>query len=236
MGAPYLLNPHSCEFPEIETACVEPNGLLAVGGDLSVDRLLSAYRLGIFPWYNEDQPILWWSPNPRAVLFPQNIKISRSLAKTLRNKKYQVTFDRCFGEVIQACAEPRPDQDGTWIIPEMTDAYRLLHEMGIAHSIETWYEGNLVGGLYGVSVGRIFFGESMFSRQRDASKVALARLCEQLDRWGFPLIDCQLESDHLLSLGAELIPRETFREYLDEYCAIDGPKGNWDKIVERNQT
>lgn len=231
MGAPYLLNPHSCEFPEVHTACEEPNGLLAVGGDLSPERLLSGYRLGIFPWYNEDQPILWWCPNPRAVLFPANFKKSRSLAKTLRKEVYQVSFDQCFSDVVDACAQPRPEQDGTWIIPEMAEAYGVLHEMGIAHSIEAWYQGELVGGLYGVALGRIFFGESMFSRRPDASKVALAVLSQQLDKWGFPLIDCQLESDHLLSLGAELIPRMRFRQYLDEFCANPGPKGDWGKLI-----
>lgn len=223
------LDPKSIEpaFPDVEAALTEPNGLLAVGGDLSPQRLIMAYRQGIFPWYNEDQPILWWSPNPRAVLFPPNIKISRSLRKTINKKIYTVTFDQCFGDVISACAAPRDAHGGTWITSEIHQAYCLLHELGYAHSVETWHRGALVGGLYGIAIGRVFFGESMFSRMTDASKVALVALARQLHAWEYALIDCQVSSDHLASLGAAEIPRQRFIQLLNEWCNVKGQVAPW---------
>lgn len=202
-------------FPSVELA--SRDGLLAVGGDLSVERLLEAYRHGIFPWYNEGQPILWWSPDPRAVLFPDRIKVARSLRKTARSGKFEVTFDQRFVDVMRACAGPRAKQptDGTWIIPAMLDAYGELHQRGFAHSVETWENGRLVGGLYGVALGGAFFGESMFSHAADASKVALVSIARQLERWGYTLIDCQLPSAHLARLGAESIPRSDYLRLLD---------------------
>ncbi len=199
-------------FPDPDRALDEPNGLLAAGGDLSPERLLHAYRLGVFPWYSAGQPILWWSPDPRAVLFPERMRVSRSLRKTLRQGRFRVTRDTAFREVMDACAAPRPGSDGTWITPEMLAAYTRLHSLGWAHSVECWRDGRLAGGLYGVAMGRVFFGESMFSRESDASKVALAHLAGQ----GYRLIDCQVESEHLARLGAEPIPRRTFRALLDE--------------------
>ncbi|HET6724596.1 MAG TPA: leucyl/phenylalanyl-tRNA--protein transferase [Gammaproteobacteria bacterium] len=201
-------------FPSVECALVEPNGLLAAGGDLSVARLLAAYRRGIFPWYEAGQPILWWSPDPRLVLFPDELHISRSLQKTLRRGVFNVTFDAAFGEVITACSQPRQGQCGTWLTPEMMRAYVRLHREGHAQSIEAWREGRLAGGLYGVRIGRVFFGESMFSRESDASKVALVHLC----RRGYDLIDCQIASSHLRRLGARPMPRREFLARLDAAC------------------
>nr|VFJ57460.1 MAG: leucyl/phenylalanyl-tRNA--protein transferase [Candidatus Kentron sp. DK] len=184
----------------------EPNGLLAMGGDLEPDRLLLAYRGGIFPWYSEGEPILWWSPDPRAVLFPEEIHLSRRLMRTLRQGHFQVTHNRCFADVVRGCAAPRPESGGTWITGEMRRAYLRLHELGFAHSIECWREGELAGGLYGVALGEVFFAESMFTRVRDASKVALKALC----RRGYRLIDCQFLTGHLARLGAVEIPRDRF--------------------------
>jgi leucyl/phenylalanyl-tRNA--protein transferase len=197
-------------FPPVSEALTDPDGLLCVGGDLSVPRLLSAYRRGIFPWYSEGQPILWWCPDPRAVLFPREFRISRSLAKTLRNRGYRSTLDQAFPEVIARCADTGLRPEGTWISPGMRKAYQQLHDLGYAHSVETWDGDRLVGGLYGIALGEAFFGESMFSVERDASKVALKRLADELDRRGFELIDCQIDSDHLRSLGARLISRAEF--------------------------
>ena len=197
-------------FPPVESALVEPNGLLAAGGDLSPQRLLDAYAHGIFPWFNEDDPILWWSPDPRMVLFTSELHVSRSLGRVLRSDTFTVTLDRAFGEVMRGCAEPRAGQDGTWITEEMFDAYARLAQLGAAHSVEVWAGDMLVGGLYGVAVGRVFFGESMFSRRSNASKVALAALTQQLARWRFALIDCQMSTPHLASLGAREIPRADF--------------------------
>lgn len=205
-------------FPDPQSALTEPDGLLAVGGDLSPDRLLAAYRCGVFPWFNDDQPILWWSPDPRAVLLPGELHASRSLRRRLRRDDYQVSTDRCFERVIDACADRR--EEGTWITPEMRLAYTQLHELGFAHSVETWQGDELVGGLYGVNVGRVFFGESMFSRRADASKVALVTLVRLGSRMGLELIDCQLASPHLASLGARLLPRERFLELLARYTAF----------------
>lgn len=214
------LDPNDADapFPDVAHALRDPDGLLAFGGDLSPARLLRAYRQGIFPWYSEDQPILWWSPDPRTVLYPERLKISRSLRKTLRKNIYTVTIDAAFRAVISYCAEPRGDSPGTWLTADMIDAYSRLHETGHAHSIESWYGGELVGGLYGLAMGRVFFGESMFSRRSDASKVAFVRLAAQLQKWGYVLIDCQVASAHLASLGAEAIPRRRFIELLNKHC------------------
>jgi leucyl/phenylalanyl-tRNA--protein transferase len=227
--APCWLDPDDPElwFPRVELALQEPNGLLAVGGDLSEDRLLLAYRSGIFPWYGPGQPILWWSPDPRLVLFPGRLRISRSLAKTIRKGTFSLTLDQAFDSVIRACAAPRPGQAGTWITPEMMDAYRDLHAAGHAHSVECWQQDRLVGGLYGVAIGRIFFGESMFARCTDASKVAFAGLVRQLSRWGFPLIDCQVHTTHLASLGAETIPRREFIRTLEQACVQPALNTAW---------
>jgi len=228
----HLLDPNhpDAPFPPVEMAETEPDGLLAVGGDLSPRRLLQAYRQGIFPWYSEGQPILWWSPDPRTVLFPERLKISRSLAKTLRNKPFRVTFDRAFEAVIDACAEPRDKASGTWITTEMKAAYIRLHQLGHAHSAEVWSQGRLVGGLYGIAIGRVFFGESMFTRIRDASKVAFVRLTRQLQAAGFTLIDCQVYSAHLLSLGAEEIDRHSFCQLLARWCPQHASGPDWRNI------
>ena len=211
-----ILNANS-PFPPLENALTSPNGLLAAGGDLSASRLLSAYRNGIFPWFNEDEPILWWSPDPRMVLFPDELKISRSLAKLIRKNNYTIQTDTHFVEVMQACAAPRKDQQGTWIHPEMINAYSELHRLGLAHSVETWIDGALAGGLYGVALGKIFFGESMFSRSPNASKIAFAYLVRQLSKWEFAVIDCQVKTTHLASLGAREIPRHVFRQLLERH-------------------
>lgn len=217
-------------FPDPETAEQEPNGLLAVGGDLRPERLLNAYRRGIFPWYGADQPILWWSPNPRLVLLPKRFHCSRSLRKALRASGYSISFDRAFERVIDACAAPRADQPGTWITPEMRDAYLRLHHQGQAHSVEVWAGHELLGGLYGIAIGRVFFGESMFSRRPNASKMALAGLLRLLDHWRFQLIDCQVYTEHLVSLGAEEIPRSEFLRLLQRWCPSQTPEGPWHAI------
>ncbi|MFA7386161.1 MAG: leucyl/phenylalanyl-tRNA--protein transferase [Thiohalobacteraceae bacterium] len=215
--APYWLDPDDPQapFPPVELALREPDGLLALGGDLAPERLLRAYRRGIFPWYSAGQPILWWSPDPRMVLRPSQLKISRSLGKTLRKKRFEITLDKAFDAVMAGCAEPRADSDGTWITPEMRRAYGQLHAAGYAHSVEAWHENQLVGGLYGVALGRVFFGESMFARVTDASKVAFAHLVRQLARRRFGLIDCQVHTGHLASLGAEPLARAIFVRELD---------------------
>jgi leucyl/phenylalanyl-tRNA--protein transferase len=197
-------------FPPVSAALREPDGLLCAGGDLSTSRLLEAYRRGIFPWFSAGQPILWWSPDPRAVLFPGEFKVSRSLAKTLRNRGFETTVDRAFDEVVQMCGAHELRPEGTWISPDMVTAYQRLHDLGYAHSVETWLDGQLVGGLYGVALGAVFFGESMFSVSRDASKVALARLVDAALARGVEMIDCQVASEHLKSLGAREIPRREF--------------------------
>ena len=214
-------------FPPVTAALAEPNGLLAAGGDLSAARLLDAYRHGIFPWFNPEQPILWWSPDPRLVLFPSALRISRSLNKVLRNRDYEVRADTSFRAVMQACAEPRPEQDGTWITDEMIAAYCALHEQGVAHSVETWIGGELAGGLYGVALGRLFYGESMFTRVADASKIALVHLVRQLERWNFGMLDCQVHTEHLASLGAREIPRADFMRKLRELVNYTGITGRW---------
>lgn len=208
------LNPGD-PFPPAETALVDPNGLLCAGLELTAERVLSAYRSGIFPWYSEGQPVLWWSPDPRMVLYPADFRLHRSLRKTLQHSAYEVRCDTSFRAVMQACAEPRPEQGGTWIGEEIIQAYCELHEAGHAHSVETWADDELVGGLYGIALGRVFFGESMFVRRTDASKIAFAHLLVQLRRWNFELIDCQQETQHLASLGAAPIPRIQFLRELD---------------------
>lgn len=210
-------------FPPVEQALLDPDGLLAVGGDLSPQRLLNAYQHGIFPWYTEGEPILWWSPDPRCVLFPEKLKISRSLRKTLRKKLFEVRMDTAFEAVMRACAENRPNQKGTWITEDILQAYVNMHQLGFAHSVECWQDGQLAGGLYGMAIGKVFFGESMFSRKTDASKVAMVYLCEYLKQHGFRLIDSQVYTQHLESLGAELIPRTRFVELLKQYCWEDAP-------------
>ena len=213
-------------FPPPDYA--DPSGLLAVGGDLSSERLLEAYRLGIFPWYSDDQPILWWSPDPRFVLQLEDFHVSRSLRKTLRQGIFQVTLDRAFDEVIAACAAvPRIGQNGTWITSEMQEAYSHLHGLGYAHSVETWLEGKLAGGIYGVSLGKAFFGESMFHRKTDASKVALAALVEKLKSWSFHFLDAQMTTEHMMSLGAKEISRRIFLRQL--HLALEHPtrRGKW---------
>lgn len=214
-------------FPPVERALTEPNGLLAAGGDLSPERLLAAYRRGIFPWFNAGEPILWWSPDPRMVLFPEEFEPSRSLRRRLRRGDYEIRVDTAFTEVMQACAAPRPGQRGTWITPPMMAAYTRLHRLGHAHSVETWIEGRLVGGLYGVAIGRVFFGESMFARVSDASKIAFAHLVAQLRAWGYGLIDCQMSTRHLASLGAREIPRSAFNALLAALTPLPGEPAPW---------
>lgn len=205
-------------FPDPETALTEPNGLLAIGGCLSPRRLISAYQQGIFPWFNPGDPIFWWSPDPRLVLNPAEIHLSRNLQKTLRKQEYKISFDQAFEEVICACAAPRRGSPETWITESMIESYLALHALGHAHSVEAWYEGHLAGGLYGVSIGRVFFGESMFYRRSNASKVAFAVLTQHLKRWNFALIDCQIQTEHLLSLGAKEIPRKEFIDQIGRHC------------------
>ncbi|WP_111643025.1 leucyl/phenylalanyl-tRNA--protein transferase [Marinimicrobium alkaliphilum] len=212
------LNSDSLAFPPVDTALRDPDGLLAAGGDLSPERLLQAYRRGIFPWYEADQPILWWSPDPRTVIRPEHLHIARSLRKALRRRDYDVTFDRDFAAVMRACAAPRNGAHGTWITPEMFVAYNHLHDLGHAHSVEVWREGELIGGLYGIAIGKVFFGESMFSHASNASKIGFAHLARQLQSWGFALIDCQVASEHLFTLGAEEIPRAEFCKILLNWC------------------
>lgn len=258
---------HDSTFPPVDQALREPNGLLATGGDLSPARLLDAYRHGIFPWFNADDPILWWSPDPRMVLFPQEFKLSRSLRKRLAKGDFEVRTDFAFEEVMRACAAPRADQAGTWIHEDMIAAYTALHHMGYAHSVEVWMPGSLVplpvevetrrqrandedstmstarsergsqrsiddelelaGGLYGVAIGRMFYGESMFSRRTDGSKIALAHLCAQLARWNFGMIDCQMNTSHLASLGAREIPRTEFIHRLQELVHYENRGSPW---------
>lgn len=217
-----ILNPKNPEqdFPCVTKALLEPDGLLAIGGCLSSRRLLKAYRQGIFPWYNPGEPILWWSPDPRLVLFPEHLLISRSLRKVLHKKIFSVTFDQVFDEVIGACAKTRLGSTGTWITSDIRQAYNKLHELGVAHSAEAWQDGELVGGLYGVALGKVFFGESMFHRRTDASKVVFVTLVKQLKLWGYQLIDCQVHTHHLISFGANEIARDCFIQLLDRYCDL----------------
>lgn len=215
-------------FPPLERALGEPSGLLCAGGDLSPARILDAYRHGIFPWFSPGEPILWWSPDPRMVLVPGEFRISRSLRRTLRAGRYEVRLDNAFPSVIRACAEtPRDGQPGTWITREMQQAYRRLHELGYAHSVETWMNGKLAGGLYGLAIGGMFYGESMFAHVTDASKIAAAHLARFLEAHGFGMIDCQMNTPHLASLGAREIPRHDFIARLRELTATDRPAARW---------
>ena len=224
------LDTQQLDFPPTHTALEDPNGLLAVGGDLSPARLVQAYRRGIFPWFDDDQPILWWSPSPRAVIFPADVYVSKSMAKVLRKSGMVVTVDQCFDQVISYCAEvPRHGQNGTWITDDMNWAYNELYEQGIAHSVEVWLDNQLVGGLYGIAIGKVFYGESMFSLYTNASKVAFISLCRQLEQWGFAVIDCQVSNPHLTSLGAIEIDRQYFDQLLVEN--VDVP---CDKVWSRD--
>ena len=214
-------------FPPVDSALRDPDGLLAAGGDLSPKRLIAAYRRGIFPWYSRGQPILWWSPHPRMILVPSELKVSRSLAKTLRNGGFEVRIDKDFDKVIAACGDSALRPEGTWISPDMRRAYVELHKLGYAHSAATYRDGELVGGLYGIALGKVFFGESMFSRESDASKVALKVLCDELRRREFTLIDCQMTTAHLASLGAKTISRSQFSAILENDAQPPDPLGNW---------
>jgi leucyl/phenylalanyl-tRNA--protein transferase len=221
MPAPFWIEPDSPEydFPDVSLSLTDPDGLLAIGGDLSLTRLLSAYKSGIFPWYSEGQPILWWSPDPRFILLPENLKVSRSLRKTIRKQTFSISINKAFNSVIQACSRTaRPGQDGTWITDAMYHAYVELHKAGYAHSVEAWHNQQLVGGLYGVAIGRVFFGESMFCHETDASKVAFACFVKHVQKLGFQLIDCQVYTNHLQSLGAKQIPRQQFINLLKKLC------------------
>lgn len=217
-GAPFLLDPTFIEFPDPKFALRDPDGLLAIGGDLSPQRLLAAYGKGIFPWYSDGQPILWWSPDPRCTLLPRQLRISRSLAKTLKKNTFHFSLDQAFRDVMRQCAAPRNYTSDTWITREIQEAYLRLHRMGAAHSVEAWHEGELAGGLYGVTIGRVFFGESMFSRRSDASKAAFAFLISRLIEWNYQVIDCQVRTPHLISLGAQDIPRREFLSLLHHHC------------------
>lgn len=219
-------NPES-SFPPLEQALIEPDGLLAAGGDLSPERLVNAYQHGIFPWFNEGEPILWWSPDPRCVLYPEKLKISRSLKKTLNKKPFEIRMDTCFAEVVKACAAPRTKQAGTWITDNMFNAYINMHKLGYAHSVECWKDNELVGGLYGIAMGQVFFGESMFSKQTDASKVALVHLCKYLQQHDFKLIDSQVHTEHMESMGAEMIPRTEFENLVKMHTEQKNKPETW---------
>lgn len=220
------LDPDQLWFPPAEEALDDPDGLLALGGDLSTERLILAYRNGIFPWYSDDQPILWWSPDPRCVLFPENIHISRSLRRTLNQGRFRITADQAFGQVMQLCASTR--SEGTWITDDMIASYSALHRQGIAHSIEAWNKnGELAGGLYGLTIGRCFFGESMFSLETNASKAVMVHLARQLQEWGYYIMDCQVESDHLLSMGASTLARSDFLAIISTYIDQEPEQPDW---------
>lgn len=223
--------PPDIGFPDVGLAETDPNGLLAIGGDLSQDRILHAYRRGIFPWYSAGQPILWWSPAPRMVLYPREFHASRSLRKTLRRRQYEVSVDQAFEDVIRACATPREPVAGTWLVPEMIASYLSLHRAGHAHSVEVWSGAGLIGGLYGIAIGQAFFGESMFSRQTDASKTAMALLTEIALQHPFQLIDCQIYTDHLASLGAREVSRDDFQQALDS--AVEAPAPPLNRLSRR---
>jgi leucyl/phenylalanyl-tRNA--protein transferase len=219
-------------FPPVSRALRDPNGLLAAGADLSPLRLLDAYAHGIFPWSSHDEPLLWWSPDPRMVLWLPELHVSRSLRRLLRSGRYRVSLDTAFADVMAGCAAPRPEQEGTWITPGMTDAYERLAVLGHAHSVEVWAGSELAGGLYGVALGRMFFGESMFSRRANASKLALVTLVRQLERWGFELIDCQLSTTHLASLGAREISRAEFLRHVERLVRMPGVPAPW--VLDRD--
>lgn len=228
--AVYALD-QEAEFPNPELA--DADGLLAVGGKLSIEWLMTAYAQGVFPWYDDINPILWWSPDPRLVLYPKEFKLRKSLRRVLKQRRFEIRFDHQFRKVIEECAQiPRAEEQGTWITSEMLKAYVDLHEYGAAHSLEVYEKNELVGGLYGVSLGKAFFGESMFFKKRDASKVALYYLCKELRKWGFHFIDAQVETDHLISLGAEKITRTLFLEKLDEALKQPTCLGKWTKTIQ----
>lgn len=228
--AVYALD-QEAEFPNPELA--NADGLLAVGGQLSIEWLMSAYGQGIFPWYDDSNPILWWSPNPRLVLYPNEFKLRKSFKRVLKQNRFEIKFDHQFRKVIEECAQiPRSEEEGTWITTEMLEAYVDLHEYGAAHSLEVYEQNELVGGLYGVSLGKAFFGESMFFKKRDASKVALYYLCQELGKWGFHFIDAQVETDHLLNLGAIKIPRKDFLSKLDVALTHPTCLGKWTKTIQ----
>ena len=226
-----LLGPHD-PFPPVSKALRSPNGLLCAGADLSPERLLDAYSKGIFPWFSAGDPILWWSPHPRMVLFPAELKVSRSLRKAVARGAFETRFDTAFAEVMRACAEPRDGQAGTWIVPEMVAAYTRLHELGFAHSVESWRDGRLAGGLYGILLGRVFFGESMFSRETDASKVALVKLVARLEALGVGLVDCQQATRHLASLGPREIPPRELAPPLAESIQYPPTGSRWPATEE----
>lgn len=212
--------------PPAEEALDDPDGLLALGGDLSTERLTLAYRSGIFPWYSDDQPILWWSPDPRCILYPENIHISRSLRKTLNQRRFRVTTDQAFGRIIRLCASTR--SEGTWITDDMIASYSELHRQGVAHSIEVWNQkGELAGGMYGLAIGQCFFGESMFALEANASKVLMVHLAHQLQDWGYRIMDCQVESDHLISMGAHTLPRSEFLSIIGSYADQKPNQPDW---------
>ncbi len=221
------LDTHTLDFPPVERALRDPDGLLAAGGDLRPERLLAAYRAGIFPWYEEGQPILWWSPDPRTVVEPEQVHVSRSMRKLLKHCPFTITTDRDFSAVMNACAAPRAAATGTWITAHMLDAYEHLHRLGVAHSVEVWQDQKLVGGLYGLALGHVFFGESMFSRVNNASKSGFICLARHLQRWGFQLIDGQVASEHLFSLGAREIPRRQFIAILQRAIPEDSTRSSW---------
>ncbi len=229
---PLLQNDPSAPFPDPRTALREPDGLLAVGGDLSPERLLNAYRLGIFPWYSEGQPILWWSPDPRTVFRSDGVHLSQRFRRELRRRDWVARADSAFDAVMRACAvAPRRGQAGTWITPAMRDAYGAMHRLGHAHSIEVWSDATLIGALYGVSVGRMFFAESMFSAVSGGSKAALAALGAILNEWGWPLFDAQVESPHLTRMGATSLPRARFLRIVAEQVALPPRSGSWTQAV-----
>lgn len=235
--SPFWLAPSPVIFPPTEYALVEPDGLLAIGGALTPEWLLTAYQNGIFPWFNPDDPILWWTPNPRSVLPIKQIKVRRSLRKRwnekVRSGAWQIRFDSAFSDVMAHCANiERKGQDGTWICSQMLHSYNQLHSQGYAHSVEVWQDEELIGGLYGIAIGKMFFGESMFAKQADASKIALTALCIQLQQWGFEWIDTQVETEHLNSLGAELITRETFEQNLQQLTKIPFEPHKWNFDID----
>ena len=217
-------------FPSTSLAIEEPNGLLAWGGSLTPERLISAYRKGIFPWYSENEPILWWTPSPRCILHPDKVYISKRTQRRLRQAHFSVTADTAFSEVIKECAAPGPGRTSTWISEDMISAYTTLHELGVAHSIEVWHEEALIGGIYGLALGHMFFGESMFSRKPDSSKIALICLCKQLDEWGFGPMDCQVGNEHLYRMGAEDVDREVFEADLERYSSQHRENSSWKNL------
>ena len=235
MPIPYL-DPSVINFPNDKSALKEPNGLLAAGGALSTDWLLEAYNKGIFPWYEDGQPILWWAPDPRLTLIPEHFHASKSLRKLVKKQVFKVTFNKCFSEVLEGCKTSTRRHEGTWITNEMAKAYKSLYHCGLAHSVEVWHSGSLVGGLYGIALGKVFFGESMFSEVDNASKVALLYLVLHLKEWGFELIDCQVRSEHLLSLGAKEISRSEFMAKLKFLVGNGEHLSDWhvnERLVEK---